>query len=506
MNRRTYIHIILGALGSALLSSCGSDDNRSTVRTLNELRSLRKRWVSNGQQFYALGHTIEGIGGGIFYADLHDRKTIDDDGSTIVSYDGVRFKRKQPTHPTAEMFGAAINIQDDQSIYINKCMRAYGACYLKGGSTYNIQHPIGAVILKTYGQGNAKLNLVSPTNNNRFGRSPYFDSAAVYCDGQIGSPLKGVYLENIDVFCNGLMNADVNVGVKGFILMRCVNFFQRNCSVFDSSYAFWDADTYNKPLSVFTYCSGRRENCLAIDSHVSFEQVNCKGVHLEKCTAMRTDKKLIYSVEALFHAYGGTDMQLTYKDCIGIADGQCSSILLFARECKNVLVDNCQFINNFDNGNHIQAAIYYEGNHADYNNMNYVNCVFKSKFSPAVVLHNGEYGSDFAEFEFKDCNIEGYQIGVQFNGVGGVYKFFNCNITAYASGDVVPWALYANANPSVSVKGGSATAVGDIVIGTTNLNNIYEDVLLSPQIKIATPTKPGTLKYSISDTASFLYH
>lgn len=480
MNRRSILNIMGIAISSLLISACGSSGEMIEVKNVAHLKKLRG--ITHGRQVRLLGHSIDGIGGGIFQADLFDRKSKDDGGSVIVGLNGVRFKRIRPEIPSAEMFGASVNLEEDQSAYINNCMKAYGACYLNGGKIYNIKYPIGAIVLGTYGSGTAALNLVSPTNDNRFGYSPFVDSAAVFCDGKIGTPLSGVHIENIEIFCNGLLNANGTTGVKGFILMRCVNFFQRNCFVYDSSsYAFWDADASRHKLEILTYCSGVRENCTAVDSHVGFEQVNCRGVTLINCNAVRTNKILSYTVEALFHAYGGADMQLIYRNCSAVADGQCTATLLFARECKNVLIDNCLFVNNYNNGDNIQASVFFEGKGANYDNIIFKNSVFRSMFSHSIVLNNGEFGSNSANFQLINCTAEGYHVGIQINGIGGIYYLENCHVIANATGDTVPWAIYVNGVPSgLNMKGGSATVLGEIVAGLSNMEGIFEDVLLSP--------------------------
>lgn len=488
INRRQLIsHIGLG-IGSLALTSCGGDiaqTDENTIKDVNniaELRRLKNKFI-DGQLINVLGHTNEGIGGGIFRVDLTDRSSADNNGSIVVGARGIRFKRIDVALPTAEMFGAGIDLQDDQSIFMNKCTDAYGKCYLQGGKTYNIQHPVTAIYLNTYGAGYATLKLISPSGDNRFGISPYADSAAVYCNGEIGEPLYGVNIENIIVHCNGLINSNKNVGVKGFLFMRCHGFYQRNCFVYDSSsYAFWDADADYLPLSVMTYCSGTREDCFAIDSHVSFEQVNCRGIILNNCHAYRSERRLSYTVEALFHSYGGSNMHVVYKNCSGIADGQCTAVLLFARECKKILISGCQFINNFNNGDNIQGGVFFEGQHASYDDIQFVDCIIISKYSYSAVLTIGEFGSNSSTFNFIGCNIEGIHVGVQINGNGGVFEFKNCNVKATASGDITPWAYYANGNPStVKITGGAASSLGNTAVAASNMGyNIFENVILIP--------------------------
>lgn len=490
LNRRKFISYIGLGIGGLSLTGCENDLTKKTdslpfkVNNIDELRHLKTKY-SDGQLIIVSGHTKDRIGGGTFIVDSSLQNAQDDNGSLIVGLHKNIFRRVNVEQPMAEMFGARVDEEEDQSVFINKCTQIFKKCYLQGGTTYNIQHPITAIALTTVGADYATLNLVSPYSDNRFGESPYGDSAGVYCNGEIGAPLYGVNIENIIVLCNGLINSNGNVGVKGFLFMRCHGFYQRNCFVYESSsYAFWDADADKHILYIQTYCSGTRENCFAIDSHISFEQVNCRGIILSNCHAYRSKKQLPYTVEALFHCYGGTDMQLVYKNCSGIAEGQCTAVMLFARECKNVLINDCQFINNFDNGSDIQAGVFFEGQRADYDEIQFLNSTLISKFSHSVVLTTGEFGSSSATFNLIDCIIEGAPVGVQINGSGGVFKFKNCSVQANASGEVVPWAYYSNGNPStVEVIGGNASAIGDIVVAVSNMNaSVFQGVALSPTL------------------------
>lgn len=490
INRRRVLSYVGFSISSIVLNGCGGESKEDNdglpidVNNIAELRHLRTKFI-DGQLVNVSGHTINGIGGGIFQVDLTDRNANDDNGSVIIGWRGVRFKRIDVLQPTAEMFGANINPQDDQSLFINRCTNAFGECYLKGGETYNIQHPVTAIVLNTYGEGYATLNLLSPLDDNKFGPSPYIDSAAVYCNGEIGEPLYGVHIENIIVHCNGLLNSNGNVGVKGFLFMRCHGFYQRNCFVYDSSsYAFWDADADKRPLTIMTYSSGTRENCFAVDSNVGFEQVNCRGIILNNCHAYRSERELPYTVEALFHCYGGSNMQLVYKNCSGIADGQCTAILSLVLECKHVLISDCQFINNFNNDNHIQSGVYFGWQAANFDDVKFIDCTIVSQYSLGLSVTTGEFGSNSSELGFTNCIIKGHHVGVHLAGNGGTFKFKNCEVEAKASGETVPWAYYSDGAPStVAITGGKASVFGDTIIAASNMDSIiFEDVILTPPL------------------------
>lgn len=72
--------------------------------TIADLRNLEP--LFDGQQIELLGHTVAGIGGGIFYADFSDTTSPDDNGTVIVTPGGRRWKRKLNGFVTPEMFGA----------------------------------------------------------------------------------------------------------------------------------------------------------------------------------------------------------------------------------------------------------------------------------------------------------------------------------------------------------------------------------------------------------------
>jgi len=446
------------------------------VKNINELRNMLPKY--DKQQFNVLGYAREGIGGGVFYYDASDSTAVDDGGSVIVG-NGNRFKRVRTSMPTAEMFGAGLDPEADQSVFINNCTKAYGECYLEGGSVYNIYYEIGAIILKTYGSGTAVLNCISPTNNNSFG-----SYSAVTSKGSFLNPLLGVDIQNIKINCNSLVGHDGNVGLKGFWLYRCQDFYQKGCTVINSaSYAYWDHDDSETGT---TYCSGVRESCWAIDCSVSFEQVNVRGVTLNNCHGYISNSTLPYPIECIFHPYGGSDMQVVYNNCTGVSDGDCPAVLLALLKCKNVTANDCSFVNNHDGGGHTRTAVYFNNSGGDFDNFMFRNCILKSSYSPAAYLDVGARGSESSIFKFTDCIVEGFQLGVQINGIGGFYSFVNCNTKGVCDLSATPFAYYlsgASARDKVSLRviGGSAVAEGPNARATTNVDKyIYTDTLLTP--------------------------
>lgn len=426
-----------------------------TVNSIAELTALGN--PANARVVYCKSYhagTI-GVGGGFFIQKLG--APVADLGKIIASVSPGYYWERQHPRKTPYEFGF-IDGGADVSVAVNACTVAYGACYLDPGKTYNLQYQIKPLLFHCIG-GGAVLNCTSPTGNNRFGSL----NAAVYPLGGVGSPLEGVDIRNIHINCNKLIGVTGSTGIKGYLFQRLKNFKQAGCIVTNcASYGFWDYDTATTGT---TYCSGIRDNCGAIDCAVSFEQVNVRGVTLNNCVAYTSAGLTGMTVEAQFHFYGGADMQLTYNNCRGIADGPCPVICLVLLEAKNVNINDCTFINNYNLGSgNITAAVYAEGTGGNYDNINFKNCILTSTYSAAVYVQPGLAGAATHKWTFTGCRITGIQIGVQFNGTGGRYIFDNCETSASAPNPIQPFAYYNNAsNPVVQIRNGWATASGPAV-------------------------------------------
>lgn len=84
----------------------------------------------NKEQYLLLGHTVKGLGGGVFYYDNTDTTSLDDNGLIIVN-GSYRFKRIEFESYTPEMFGAIpASTAIAQTRAINK---AYAAALATGG-------------------------------------------------------------------------------------------------------------------------------------------------------------------------------------------------------------------------------------------------------------------------------------------------------------------------------------------------------------------------------------
>ena len=94
------------------------DPAQGSASTISELRNLEP--TIDGQQVNLLGHTVAGIGGGVFYYDASDTTSPDNNGTVIVTADGKRWKRKLDGSVSIHMFGGIGNgINDDTSAFIS---------------------------------------------------------------------------------------------------------------------------------------------------------------------------------------------------------------------------------------------------------------------------------------------------------------------------------------------------------------------------------------------------
>lgn len=73
------------------------------VATIADLRNLEP--VFDGQQCELLGHTVAGVGGGMFYAD-YSSSAADDNGAVVVTVGGQRWVRKHSGQVSVDWYGA----------------------------------------------------------------------------------------------------------------------------------------------------------------------------------------------------------------------------------------------------------------------------------------------------------------------------------------------------------------------------------------------------------------
>jgi len=84
-------------------NASSSENKVIKLDTIDELRNTEP--TTDLQQVSVAGHTLPGIGGGIFYADFSDTTSTDDDGITIVTPGGKRWIRDFQGDINAAWFG-----------------------------------------------------------------------------------------------------------------------------------------------------------------------------------------------------------------------------------------------------------------------------------------------------------------------------------------------------------------------------------------------------------------
>ena len=430
------------------------------------------------------GHTNNGVGGGLLIAVNSAGLTADNGFISVTASAGIYLRRDNPKKTPYE-FGF-IDGGADVSITANACTVAHGELNLDGGKTYDLQKQLNVIKLRAVGGARATLNLTSPTGNGIWSgpTSEFVNTAAVMCIGAVGSPLEGADVRDINIQCNKMRIFGNGTGVKGFMFVRCRGFKQSSCAVTNcASYAFWD---YDVNATGTTYCSGVRDNCWATDSAVSFEQVNCRGIVLTNCHGYLSAAVGPYVPEAIFHAYGGSDMRVVYDNCTGIADGVCPAVFSILNECKNISVRNCKFINNYNAGAAVASAVYFEPAGGNFSGINFDNCELSSSYWAAVIIGPGLLGSVDALINFNDCKISGKSIGVAISGTGGNYTFTNCNSLGTSIGGATAFGL-KNEGVSNTVRYlfGRLTATGGPSPQASNLSSssIYGTIQIPASVQ-----------------------
>lgn len=100
----------------------GVDKANKSIESVESIAALRNiDAVYDGQQFNVLGHTRNGVGGGVFYYDASDSSSNDNNGTVIINVSGKRYKRKVNTFVTPEMFGAVGDDIEDDYLPLKNC-------------------------------------------------------------------------------------------------------------------------------------------------------------------------------------------------------------------------------------------------------------------------------------------------------------------------------------------------------------------------------------------------
>ena len=113
-----------------------------SVDTIADLRNLEPAF--DGQQIELLGHTIAGVGGGVFYADFSS-SAGDDNGVTVVTTGGRRWVRKLEGYVTPQMFGAiGDGVNDDSVAFIAARTAAAGTKIYAAAGIYKLNSALNS--------------------------------------------------------------------------------------------------------------------------------------------------------------------------------------------------------------------------------------------------------------------------------------------------------------------------------------------------------------------------
>jgi hypothetical protein len=126
----------------------------------------------DGQVVTLLGHTVDNIGEGQFFHDASDTTTADDNGLTIVTTGGKRWKRQKETvEYNPEWFGGIVSASDNTTAIqntINACFNAGGGVVLFPAGTWLASRitVMRTVILDGGATGSAILKQISNSNQD----------------------------------------------------------------------------------------------------------------------------------------------------------------------------------------------------------------------------------------------------------------------------------------------------------------------------------------------------
>lgn len=89
----------------------------TTVGNVQNIGALRATEPGRRRAVWLNEHTSGGVGGGLFYFDADDTTSADDNGVTIVTPGGARWKRRIDGYVNLEMFGSIESTPDNSEIY-----------------------------------------------------------------------------------------------------------------------------------------------------------------------------------------------------------------------------------------------------------------------------------------------------------------------------------------------------------------------------------------------------
>ena len=199
---------------------------------VNSVAVLRTTEPSYDKQIITLlGHTTSGLGGGDFRADFSDATTADDDGATIVTNGGKRWKRVTSFNFSVKDFGAFGDNSTDDKLAIQKAEDFLNAIYLVSGVKQTLYFPSGSYeitgkLFKKSGvvwKGVGKIKRADNDNPTGAGFS------LIVCQNIMDFSIGDITLENCphDFVSNGVITRNSGLGNEN----SCIDI--QNCTDFD---------------------------------------------------------------------------------------------------------------------------------------------------------------------------------------------------------------------------------------------------------------------------------
>jgi len=170
----------------------------NSATTISQLRSTVP--TSDGQIIALVGHTTAGIGGGLFRYDASDTTTADDDGLTIVTSGGKRWKRVLTDTINPSFYGAIGNGTVDCTTAFQKCFDFFAS------NNFPLSISIDSGVFRL------KSTLITPAGVKvkGSGRHPWFKEYGDTTSG-VAHPKKGTVL----LFESGTATARVWTDING---------------------------------------------------------------------------------------------------------------------------------------------------------------------------------------------------------------------------------------------------------------------------------------------------
>ena len=130
----------------------GKRDNEVVlpVDTVADLRDLEP--TTGGQQINLLGHTVAGIGGGLFWYDASDTASADNNGTVIVTGGAKRWKRTEYSTTDVTYFGAMGDGVTDDTLAIQAAADSLTNTHLtpnQNGEGATLNFPAGVYIISS---------------------------------------------------------------------------------------------------------------------------------------------------------------------------------------------------------------------------------------------------------------------------------------------------------------------------------------------------------------------